>query len=208
VLLSPCSGRREDRTFARSCRRRRWSTTGRSPAKCRSHPGAHCLVRLVSLLLVAELEGLEDIARHITAALGERTGAEHIAQRFAAALAGERVNYLDVSGLHVDEHDVLAGCLAGITDTRVLVEFVASDDEASRVEARPRGAITQIDYAGPASRWLDATDEMRVPEGCFVTVHFEHSSSLKLPMEPANSYSVSQRALSEVLKGLTQDLCI
>jgi hypothetical protein len=166
------------------------------------------LVRLVSLLLVTELEGLEDIAQHITAALGERTGAEHIARRFAAALSGERVNYLDVSGLHVDEHDVLAGSLVGITDTRVLVEFVSSDDEASRVEARPRGAITQIDYSGPASRWLDATDEMLLPEGCFVTVHFEHSSSLKLPMEPANSYSVSQRALSEVLKGLTQDLCI
>jgi hypothetical protein len=162
---------------------------------------------LVSLILVTELEGLEDIAQHITAALGERTGAEHIAQRFAAALAGERVNYLDVSGLHVDEQDVLTGSLVGITDTRVLVEFVASDDE-SRVEARPRSAITQIDYSGPASGWHDATDEMLLPEGCFVTVHFEHSSSLKLPMEPANSYSVSQRALSEVLKRLTQDLCI
>jgi hypothetical protein len=165
-------------------------------------------VRLVNLLIVAELEGLEDIAQHITAALGERTGAEHIAHRLAAALAGERVNYLDASGLHVDEQDVLAGSLVAITDTRLLVEFVSSDDEASRVEARPRGGITQIDYSGPANRWLDATDEMLLPEGCFVTVHFEHSSSLKLPVEPANSYSASQRDLGEVLRGLTQDLCI
>jgi hypothetical protein len=166
------------------------------------------LVGLVSLLLVAELEGLEDIAQHITTALGERRGAEHIAQRLAAALAGERVNYLDLSGLHVDQADVLAGSLVAITDTRVLVEFVGSDDEASRVEARPRGAITQIDYSGPADRWLDATDELPLPEGCFVTVHFEHSSSLKLPVEPANSYSASQRDLGDVLRGLTQDLCL
>jgi hypothetical protein len=170
--------------------------------------GVRCSVRLASLLLVSELEGLEDVVQHIRAALGERTGAEHVAQRLAAALAGERVNYLDVSGLHVDEQDVLAGSLVAITDTRVLVEFVASDDEASRVEARPRGAITQIDYSGPASRWLDATDEMPLPEGCFVTVHFEYSGSLKLPVEPANSYTASQRDLGEVLRGLTQDLCI
>jgi hypothetical protein len=163
---------------------------------------------LVSLLLVAGLEGLEDIAQRITAALGDRTGTEHIARRLAAALAGERVNYLDVSGLHVDEQGVLAGSLVGITDTRVLVEFVASDDEASRVEARPRGAITQIDYSGPANRWLDATDEMRLPEGCFVTLHFEHASSLKLPVEPTNSYSSSQRDLGDALKGLAQDLNI
>jgi hypothetical protein len=199
-------GRTAPRAVAR--RRRRCSTTGGSPGRCRSHPGARYFLWLVSLILVTELEGFEDIAKHITAALGERTGAEHIAQRFAAALAGERVKYLDVSGLHVDEQDVLTGSLVGITDTRVLVESVASDDEASRVEARPRSAITQIDYSGPAGRWLDATDEMLIPEGCFVTVHFEHSSSLQLPMEPANSYSVSQRALSEVLKGITQDLCI
>jgi hypothetical protein len=165
-------------------------------------------VGLVSLLLVAGLQGLEDIAQQITAALGERTGAEHIARRLAAALAGERVNYLDVSGLHVDEQDVLAGSLTGITDTRVLVEFVGSDDEVSRVEARPRRAIAQIDYSGLDDRWLDATDEMLLPEGCFVTLHFEHSGSLKLPMEPANSYSASQRALSEVLNSLTEDLCI
>ena len=163
---------------------------------------------LVSLILVAGLEGLEDIAQHITAALGERTGAEHIARRLAAALAGERVNYLDVSGLHVDEQEVLAGSLVGITDTRVLVEFVASDDEASRVEARPRGAITQIDCSRTANRWLDANDEMPLPEGCFVTVHFEHSSSLKLPVEPANSYTASQRDLGDALRGLTQDLIV
>jgi hypothetical protein len=96
----------------------------------------------------------------------------------------------------------LAGTLVGITDTRVLVEFVASDDKASRVETRPRGGITQIDYSGPADRWLDATDEMLLPEGCFVTVHFEHSSSLKLPVEPANSYSASQRDLGDALRGL------
>lgn len=156
---------------------------------------------------MAELVGLEDIAQHITAALGERTGGEHIAQRLAAALAGERVNYLDVSGLHVEEQDVLAGTLVGITDTRVLVAFVGSDDEGSRVEARPRGAITQIDYSGPANRWLDATDEVLLPAGCFVTVHFAHSSSLKLPVEPANSYSSSQRELTQVLKSITKDLC-
>ena len=184
------------------------STSGRSPARSRSRPGVRCLVGLVSLLLVAGLEGLEDIAQHISAALGERTGAEHIARRLAAALAGEPVNYLDVSGLHPDEQDALAGSLVGITDTRVLVAIVGSDDEASRVEARPRGAITQIDYSGPASRWLDATDEMLLPEGCFVTVHFEHSSSLKLPVEPANSYSASQRDLGEVLRSLTQDLIV
>ena len=166
------------------------------------------MVGLASLLIVAELEGLEDIAQRISAALGERTGAEHIARRLAAVLAGEHVNYLDVSGLHADEHDVLAGSLVAITDTRVLVEFVGSDEEASSVEARPRGAITQIDYSGPADRWLDATDEKPLPEGCFVTVHFEHSSSLKLPVEPANSYSVSQRDLGEVLVSLTQDLIV
>jgi hypothetical protein len=170
--------------------------------------GGRFLVGLVSLLLVAELKGSEDVAQHIRAALGERTGTEHVAQRLAAALAGEHFNYLDVSGLHVDEQDVLAGSLIAITDTRVLVEFVASDDEASKVEARPRGAITQIDYSGLASRWLDATDEMPLPEGCFVTVHFGHSSSLKLPVDPANSYSASQLELGEVLRGLTQDLCI
>jgi hypothetical protein len=103
---------------------------------------------------------------------------------------------------------VLAGSLVGITDTRVLVEFVGSDDEASKLEARPRGATTQIDYSGPANRWLDATDEMLLPEGCFVTVHFAHSSSLKLPVEPANSYTASQRDLGEVLRGLTQDLIV
>jgi hypothetical protein len=155
---------------------------------------------------MAQLSGLDDIAQHITAALGDRSGTEHIAQRLAVALAGEDVAHLDLSGLQVGDQDALRGTLVAVTDTRFLVEHIEPDDEGSTVETRPRRALTRITYAGPDARWDEATDELPLPEGCYLTVHFADSSSLQLPTDPANAVTSAQRSLAELLTGLRTDL--
>jgi hypothetical protein len=156
---------------------------------------------------MAQLAGLDDIAQHITAALGDRSGTEHIAQRLAVALAGEDVSYLDLSGLQVGDQDALRGTLVAVTETRFLVEHIEPDGEGSNVETRPRRGLTRIDYAGPDAQWDEASDEMLLPEGCFVTVHFAGSGSLQLPTDPANAVSSAQRSLAGLLAGLRADLC-
>jgi hypothetical protein len=155
---------------------------------------------------MAQLAGLDEIAQHIAAALGERTGTDHIAQRLAVALAGEDVSYLDLSGLTVGDQDALGGTLVAVTATRFLVEHIEPDDEGSTVETRPRRGLTRIDYAGPDARWGEVTDELPLPEGCFVTVHFAGSGSVQLPTDPANAVSSAQRSLADLLAGLRDDL--
>jgi hypothetical protein len=165
---------------------------------------------------MAQLAGLDEIAQHITAALGDRPGTDHIAQRLAAALAGEDVVYLDLSGLQVSGVGVdvdgvagteaLGGTLVAVTATRFLVEHIQADDGASTVETRSRNALTGIDYAGPDAHWAEATDELPLPEGCYLTLHFAGSSSLQVPAEPANAVSSAQRVLSELLPELREDL--